>query len=103
MRLTSSSTALRTRSAIGISASLGALVQSGDSAYRVPTVRVRVGNYNFDNTNHMYSDAYVGSRYDPERLPLDDNYMAFRAGVLAGHGSRLSKPPRMRSRASDRR
>jgi TldD protein len=62
----------------GISASLGALVQSGDSAYRVPTVRVRVGNYNFDNTNHIYSDAYVGSRYDPERLPLDDNYRAFR-------------------------
>jgi len=62
----------------GISATLGALIESGDNAYRVPTVRVRVGNYNFDNTNHIFSDAYVGSRYDPERLPLDDNYMAFR-------------------------
>ena len=62
----------------GMSASLGALMESGDSAYRVPTVRIRVGNYDFDNTNHIYSDAYVGSRYDPDRLPLDDNYIAFR-------------------------
>jgi TldD protein len=59
----------------GISASLGALTESVDSAYRVPTVRVRVGDYNFDNTNHIYSEAYGGSQ---ERLPLDDNYMAFR-------------------------
>jgi hypothetical protein len=62
----------------GISASLGALVDSADSAYRVPSVRVRVGNYNFDNTNHVYSEAYVGSRYDSERLSLEDNYLAFR-------------------------
>jgi len=62
----------------GMSASLGALMESGESAYRVPTVRVRVGNYDFDNTNHIYSEAYVGSRYDPDRLPLDDNYIAFR-------------------------
>jgi hypothetical protein len=62
----------------GIEASLGALMESADSAYRIPTVRVRVGKYDFDNTNHIYSEAYVGSRYDPDRLPLDDNYMAFR-------------------------
>jgi TldD protein len=62
----------------GISASLGALMESVDSAYRVPTVRVRVGDYSFDNTNHIYSEAYAGSRYDPERLSLDDNYLAFR-------------------------
>jgi len=62
----------------GMSASLGALLESGDSAYRIPTVRIRVGNYDFDNTNHVYSEAYVGSRYDPERLPLDDSYIAFR-------------------------
>jgi hypothetical protein len=62
----------------GMSASLGALLESGDSVYRIPTVRIRVGNYDFDNTNHVYSEAYVGSRYDPERLPLDDSYIAFR-------------------------
>jgi hypothetical protein len=37
-----------------------------------------VGDYAFDNTNHIYSDAYSGSRYDPEQLPLDSDYMAFR-------------------------
>ena len=62
----------------GIGASLGALLDSVDNTYRVPTVRVRVGNYNFDNTNHVYSEAYLGNRYDPERLSLDDNYLAFR-------------------------
>ncbi len=62
----------------GIGASLGALLESADGHYRVPTVRVRVGNYTFDNTNHIYSEAYAGSRYDPERLPLDDNYLAIR-------------------------
>ncbi len=62
----------------GMSASLGALIESLDSAYRIPTVRVRVGTYNFDNTNHIYSEAYGGSRFDPDRLSLDDNYMAFR-------------------------
>jgi hypothetical protein len=62
----------------GIGASLGALMESVDSAYRIPTVRVRVGNYDFDNTNHIYSEAYGGSRYDPDRLPLDENYLVFR-------------------------
>jgi predicted Zn-dependent protease len=62
----------------GIGASLGALMESSDSAYRIPTVRVRVGSYDFDNTNHIYSEAYGGSRYDPDRLPLDDNYLVFR-------------------------
>ncbi len=62
----------------GIGASLGALIESVDSAYRVPSVRVRVGTYDFDNTNHIFSEAYGGRRYDPERLSLDDNYLAFR-------------------------
>jgi TldD protein len=62
----------------GISASLGALMESADSASRAPLVHVRVGDYNFDNTNHIYSEAYAGSRFDPDHLPLDDSYMAFR-------------------------
>lgn len=62
----------------GIGASLGALIESVDSDYRVPSVQVRVGNYDFDNTNHIYSEAYSGRRYDPDRLSLDDNYLAFR-------------------------
>ena len=39
---------------------------------------MRVGSHAFDNTDHVYSDAYSGSRYDPGRLPLDDNYIGFR-------------------------
>ncbi len=45
---------------------------------RIPTVKVRVGDYIFDNTNHLYSDAYTGSRYDPDQLPLENDYRAFR-------------------------
>jgi TldD protein len=58
-------------------ASLGALISSSDSQTRIPLVRVRVGDYNFDNANHVYSDAYAGPRYDSS-LPRDDNYRAFR-------------------------
>ncbi len=61
-----------------VSATMGALVAAGQNTLRIPMVRVRVGDYNFDNTNHMFSDAYSGSRYDPDQLPLDDDYMAFR-------------------------
>ena len=61
-----------------IAASLGALVAENSSAVRTPSVSVRVGTANFDNTDHMYSDAYGGNRYDPSRLPLDNDYLAFR-------------------------
>jgi hypothetical protein len=62
----------------GIGASLGALLDTTESSFRVPTVRMRVGSYAFDNTNHIFSQAYAGSRYDADRLPLDNDYMAFR-------------------------
>ena len=39
---------------------------------------MRVGNSTFDNTDHIYSEAFVGSRFDPPRLPLDNDYLAFR-------------------------
>lgn len=61
-----------------ISATLGALMASRESDLRAPTVRVRVGDYTFDNTNHIYSDAYAGARYDPEQLPLENDYIGFR-------------------------
>jgi hypothetical protein len=59
-------------------ATLGALLGSHQTLLRVPTIKVRVGDYNFDNTDHIYSDAYTGSRYDPGQLPLDNDYLAFR-------------------------
>lgn len=64
-----------------VSATMGALVAAGQNTLRIPMVRVRVGDYNFDNTNHMFSDAYSGSRYDPDQLPLDDDYMGFRRAL----------------------
>jgi TldD protein len=61
-----------------ISASLGALIDQIDSRWRIPTVQMRVGNATFDNTDHIYSEAFVGSRFDPGRLPLDNDYLALR-------------------------
>jgi hypothetical protein len=61
-----------------IAASLGALVAESDSAFRIPSVEMRVGTANFDNTDHVFSEAFIGNRYDPGRLPLDDDYLAFR-------------------------
>ena len=58
-------------------ASLGALLSSAESSTRVPLIQVRVGDYNFDNTNHIYSDSYSGTRYDGN-LPRDDDYRAIR-------------------------
>jgi len=61
-----------------VNASLGALVASGESTVRIPMVLVRVGDYAFDNANHIYSEAYSGSRYDPDQLAVDGDYLGFR-------------------------
>ena len=61
-----------------IGASLGALIDENNVAFRIPSVQLRVGTPIFDNTDHMYSEAFVGSRFDSGRLPLDNDYLAFR-------------------------
>lgn len=61
-----------------VSASLGGLLSVSNSRGRLPTTRVRVGDYKFDNTNYLYSEYFSGSRYDPENLSLDDNYAVLR-------------------------
>lgn len=61
-----------------IAASLGALMDDSDARFRIPSVLMRVGVPNFDNTDHIYSDAFIGTRFDPTHLPLDDNYLALR-------------------------
>jgi len=61
-----------------VAASLGALIESNESAYRVPSVKVRVGTYTFDNTDHVLSDAYSGGRYDAGNLSLENDYIGFR-------------------------
>ncbi|MBC8165014.1 MAG: hypothetical protein H7Y20_03975, partial [Bryobacteraceae bacterium] len=57
------------------SASLGATLGTTQNRFRVPRVKVRVGDYKFDNTNYIFSDYSSGSRYDPEQFPIDDNYV----------------------------
>ncbi len=54
------------------SATLGALLNSNHNKFRAPLIEVRVGDYSFDNTNHVYSSYYPGARYDPSQWPLDD-------------------------------
>ena len=56
-----------------VSASLGGLVSRRRSRFRDPEVRVRVGDYKFDNSNFA-GGGFGGSRYDLGRFPLDDTY-----------------------------
>src|SRR5581483_315524 len=60
-----------------ISASMGAVVTVSRNHFRSPATQVRVGSYDFDNTGHIYSGLYSGSRYDGN-WPLDDVYNNFR-------------------------
>lgn len=61
-------------------ASLGALITSGESVFRVPRVHVRVGSYDFDNTDYVGSGFNFGSRYDT-RLPFDNDYSVLRQSL----------------------
>lgn len=59
-------------------ATLGALLNSNRARFRIPRVQVRVGSYQLDNTNFVGADLYAGTRYEVDRLPLDDSYAALR-------------------------
>ncbi len=60
------------------SASLGGTIEEIRNRARVPQVRVRVGDYKFDNSNYVLSDANFSPRYDSGVLPQDDNPLALR-------------------------
>lgn len=60
------------------SAAFGGLMSANRTRSRIPQVQVRVGDYAFDNTNHVYSGHYSGARLDPEQWPLDNNYPLLR-------------------------
>ncbi|MEQ1946291.1 MAG: metallopeptidase TldD-related protein [Bryobacteraceae bacterium] len=64
-----------------VAATLGAVTVSGANHQRVPIIEVRVGSYDFDNTGHIFSGAYSGSRYDTEPWPLDNNYQNMRESL----------------------
>jgi len=59
------------------SAMLGALISANSNSYRVPSVRIRVGDYKFDNTNFQ-GGGFGGARYDLRNFPLDDDPLAIR-------------------------
>src|ERR1019366_7430046 len=61
-----------------VTASLGGLVTRRHERFRSPEVRVRVGDYKFDNTNYAGSGFAFGTHYDLERFPLEDAYPVLR-------------------------
>jgi len=58
-------------------ATLGGLLSSNSNTYRVPSVRVRVGDYQFDNSNFAGGGG-GGARYDLRSFPLDDDPLVIR-------------------------
>src|SRR5580700_5571696 len=52
-------------------ATLGGLISSADSSFRVPRLRMRVGDYKFDNSNWTGANAQ-GPRYDLQSFPIED-------------------------------
>jgi TldD protein len=66
-----------------VTASMGSAVTVSRSHARYPSIEVRVGDYDFDNTGHIYSGLYTGSRYDTS-WPLDDNYASLRESLWLG-------------------
>ncbi|MDE3195363.1 MAG: hypothetical protein KGN84_03405 [Acidobacteriota bacterium] len=60
-----------------IAAELGALISANSNLFRVPGVRIRVGDYKFDNSN--FTGGFGGgARYDLRSFPLDDDPLAIR-------------------------
>jgi len=59
-------------------ATLGALLHSRSTRYRLPRIQVRVGGYDLDNTNFVGAEIYTGARWDVDQFPLDDVYAALR-------------------------
>ncbi|MGC9948746.1 MAG: metallopeptidase TldD-related protein [Bryobacteraceae bacterium] len=60
-----------------VSASLGGLLSVRHDRFRLPEIRVRVGDYKFDNTGYAGS-YHSGTRYEIERFPLENSYAVMR-------------------------
>jgi len=61
-----------------IAASYGGLLYSRSSEVRLPRVRVRVGSYDYDNSNYIGTDLPFAGRYQMGQMPLDDSYELIR-------------------------
>jgi TldD protein len=60
-----------------VAAVLGSPISVSRVHFRAPQIDVRVGGYDFDDTGHIFSGRFTGSRYDGS-FPLDDDYLALR-------------------------
>lgn len=60
-----------------VSSVLGTTVNAARTQFRSPSIEVRVGSYQSDNTGHVNSGAYTGTRLDGD-WPLDANYLSLR-------------------------
>jgi hypothetical protein len=61
-----------------ISASLGGLLSVRHNRFRIPEIKVRVGDYKFDNTGYVGSGYHFGTHYDIEGFPLENSYEVLR-------------------------
>jgi hypothetical protein len=64
-------------SELSVSAVFGSPISVTRIRFRAPQIEVRAGSYDFDNTNHIFSGRYTGTRFDGS-FPLDDSYPALR-------------------------
>ena len=62
----------------GALASLGGILGTTDTLLRAPRIQVRLGDYQFDNTNYVGSGLNFGSRYDIDRFPIENSYPVLR-------------------------
>jgi len=85
-----------------VAATLGAITSSTRNRFRIPSVEVRVGNYDFDNTGHVFSGYYSGSRFDTGPWPLDDDYQSLReaAWLATDHAYKAAVESVARKRAA---
>jgi len=61
-----------------VSASLGGLISRHRERDREPEIKLRVGDYKFDNSNYAGGGFNFGSRYDLGPFPLENSYPLLR-------------------------
>ena len=61
-----------------VSASLGGVLARHHDHFRAPAIRVRVGDYKFDDGNYVGSGMPFGTRYDLGRFPAENLYPVLR-------------------------
>ncbi len=83
------------------SATLGALNGVQKARGRLPRIQVRVGDYQYDSGNYIFSDMPLAGRYELGPCPIDDDYLALRQyfwlGTDAAYKSALEALARKRA------